>query len=96
MLTRAVALHCAEQGYDIRCNSILPGAIHTEMVDGYIAAGIAAGATREAVVEGFASVHPMKRMGRPHEPADAILFLASDSSSFITGADLPVDGGYLA
>ena len=96
MLTRAVALHCAEQGYDIRCNSILPGAIHTEMVDGYIAAGIAAGATREAVVEGFASVHPMKRMGRPHEPADAVLFLASDSSSFITGADLPVDGGYLA
>jgi NAD(P)-dependent dehydrogenase (short-subunit alcohol dehydrogenase family) len=45
MLTRAVALHCAEQGYDIRVNAVLPGAIHTEMVDGYIAAGIAAGAT---------------------------------------------------
>ena len=96
MLTRTVALHCAEQGYDIRVNAILPGAIHTEMVDGYIAAGISQGATREAVIEGFASVHPMKRLGKPHEPADAIAFLASDQSSYITGADLPVDGGYLA
>jgi 3(or 17)beta-hydroxysteroid dehydrogenase len=96
MLTRAVALHCAEQVYDIRVNAILPGAIHTEMVEGYVAAGIAAGGTREQVVEGFASVHPMKRLGRPHEPADAILFLASNESSFITGIDLPVDGGFLA
>ncbi|MBS0408584.1 MAG: SDR family oxidoreductase [Proteobacteria bacterium] len=96
LLTRSVALHCAEQGYDIRCNAILPGAIHTEMVDGYIAAGEAAGATRESVIEGFASVHPMKRLGRPSEPAEAAVFLASDESSFTTGADLPVDGGYLA
>jgi NAD(P)-dependent dehydrogenase (short-subunit alcohol dehydrogenase family) len=96
ILTRSVALHCAEKGYDIRVNAILPGAIHTEMVDGYIAKGIAAGATRAQVIEGFASVHPMKRLGRPKEPADAIVFLASDDSSFTTGADLPVDGGYLA
>jgi len=96
LLTRSVALHCAEQGYDIRVNSILPGAIHTEMVDGYIAAGIAAGGTREAVIDGFASAHPMKRLGRPNEPAEAIVFLASDASSFTTGADLPVDGGFLA
>ena len=96
MLTRSVALHCAEQGYDIRVNTVLPGAIHTEMVDGYIAAGIAAGGTREAVIEGFASVHPMKRLGRPDEPANAIVFLASDESSFTTGGDVPVDGGYLA
>ncbi len=95
-LTRSVALHCAEQGYDIRVNAILPGAIHTEMVEGYIAGGIAAGATREQVIEGFASVHPMKRLGRPNEAADAIVFLASDESSFTTGADLPVDGGMLA
>lgn len=95
-LTRSVALHCAEQGYDIRVNAILPGAIHTEMVEGYIDRGILAGATREQVIEGFASVHPMRRMGRPHEPANAIVFLASDDASFTTGADLPVDGGYLA
>lgn len=96
LLTRAVALHCAEQGYDIRVNAVLPGAIHTEMVEGYVAAGVAAGGTREAVLGGFASVHPMKRLGRPGEPADAIVFLASDEASFITGIDLPVDGGYLA
>jgi len=96
MLTRAVALHCAERGYDIRVNAVLPGAIHTEMVEGYVAAGEAAGATREDVIGGFASVHPMKRLGRPREAAAAIVFLASDEAGFITGADLPVDGGYLA
>lgn len=94
-LSKSVAAHCAEQGYDLRVNCILPGAIHTEMVDGYIAAGIAQGATREAVIEGFASVHPMKRLGRPEETANAIVYLASDESSYTTGADLPVDGGYL-
>jgi len=96
MLTRSVALHCAAEGYDLRVNAIVPGAIHTEMVDGYIAKGLAAGATREQIIDGFASVHPMKRLGRPDEPANAIVFLASDESSFTTGADLPVDGGYLA
>ena len=95
-LTRSVALHCAEQGYDIRVNSILPGAIHTEMVEGYIAAGEAAGQTREDVISGFATVHPMKRLGTPEEPANAIAFLASDDASYTTGADLPVDGGFLA
>jgi NAD(P)-dependent dehydrogenase (short-subunit alcohol dehydrogenase family) len=96
LLTRSVALHCAEQGYDIRVNCILPGAIHTEMVDRYIAMGEARGATRDDVISGFAKVHPMKRLGRPREPADAIVFLASDEASFTTGADLPVDGGFLA
>lgn len=96
MLTKAVALHCAEQGYDIRVNCMLPGAIHTEMVDGYIANGIAAGATREQVIEGFASVHPLKRLGKPEEAANAIVFLASDESSFSTGGEIAVDGGYLA
>ena len=96
MLTRSVALHCAEQGYDIRVNAIMPGAIHTEMVEGYIAAGEAAGATRDDVIKGFAQSHPLKRLGKPQEVAAAILFLASDEAAFITGADLPVDGGFLA
>jgi len=96
LLTRSVALHCAEQRYDIRVNAILPGAIHTEMVDGYIAAGEAAGAARDDVISGFAQSHPLKRLGKPQEAAAAILFLASDEAAFITGADLPVDGGFLA
>ena len=96
MLSKAVAMHCAEKGYDIRVNTIFPGAIHTEMVEGYVAAGVAAGATREQVVEGFASAHPMKRLGRPREAADAIMFLASDEAGFTTGGEIAVDGGFLA
>ena len=95
-LTRSVALHCAAQGYDIRVNAVLPGAIHTEMVEGYVTAGEAAGATREEVVSNFAQAHPLKRLGRPGEAAAAILFLASDAAAFVTGIDLPVDGGFLA
>ena len=95
-IVRATALHCARAGYDVRCNAILPGAIHTEMVERYVAAGEAQGATREQVLGGFAVQHPMNRLGAPREAADAVVFLASDESSFITGVDLPVDGGFLA
>jgi len=55
-----------------------------------------AGASAEDVIKGFADNHPMKRLGTPDEPANAILFLASDESSYSTGIDIPVDGGYLA
>ncbi|MEO0549263.1 MAG: SDR family oxidoreductase [Pseudomonadota bacterium] len=96
ILSRSVALHCAEQGYDIRVNTVLPGAIATEMVEGYIAAGINAGQTREDVIEGFASTHPMKRLGEAEEVANAAAFLASDEASFTTGTDLAIDGGFLA
>ncbi len=92
MLTRSVALRCAEAGWNIRCNSIHPGAIETPIMDPYFKAG----PSKEAVLAGFASVHPMKRVGQPHEVAAAAVFLASDESSFITGIELPVDGGYLA
>ena len=96
LLTKASALHCSENGYDLRINTISPGAIHTEMVDPYIQAGIEAGATAEDVIQSFADNHPMKRLGTPNEPAHAIVFLASDESSYSTGIDIPVDGGYLA
>jgi NAD(P)-dependent dehydrogenase (short-subunit alcohol dehydrogenase family) len=96
LLSKAVALHCAEQGYDIRVNCVLPGAIHTEMVESYVVRGIEAGATREQVIDGFAASHPLKRLGRPEEAANAILYLASDESSFCTGGEIAVDGGFLA
>ena len=96
MLSRACALHCTENAYKVRINTISPGAIHTEMVDGYIEAGVDAGGKSEDVIQGFASLHPMQRLGKPNEPANAIVFLASDESSFSTGIDIPVDGGYLA
>ena len=96
LLTKASALHCSENGYDLRINTISPGAIHTEMVDPYIQAGIEAGGSAEDVIKAFADNHPMKRLGTPNEPANAIVFLASDESSYSTGIDIPVDGGYLA
>jgi 3(or 17)beta-hydroxysteroid dehydrogenase len=91
-LTRSVALHCAEQGYPVRCNAIHPGAIRTPMMQAYLDAA----EDPEAQLHAFASVHPMQRVGRPEEVANAILFLASDEASFITGVSLPVDGGYCA
>ncbi len=96
LLTRSVALYCCERGYDLRVNCLLPGAIHTEMVEAYVQQGEAAGATREQVIGGFAESHPMKRLGTPEEAAQAVAFLLSDASSFTTGTDLAVDGGFLA
>ena len=95
-LTRAYAFHCSESAYKMRVNTISPGAIHTEMVDGYINAALAEGGTAEAVIGGFAALHPMNRLGTPDEAAHAIVYLASDESAYSTGIDIPVDGGYLA
>ena len=95
MLSKSIALHCSEKNYDVRVNCILPGAIHTPMVEKYISAGEAQGASREEILDGFADAHPMKRLGRADEAASAITFLASDQSTFTTGAELPVDGGAL-
>jgi len=83
-LTRHLAVELAAQG--IRVNAVAPGTINTAAVRRMDPAGIAAGVAK----------HPMGRIGEPAEVANAILFLASDEASFITGAILPVDGGFLA
>ncbi|MGO3518487.1 MAG: SDR family NAD(P)-dependent oxidoreductase [Acetobacter cibinongensis] len=83
-LTKHLAIDLADKG--IRVNAVAPGTIDTPAVAGLGKEGI------EKVV----SMHPLGRMGKPEEVANAILFLASDEASFITGAVLPVDGGYLA
>lgn len=85
-LTKSIALHCAAKRYPIRVNAVHPGAIRTPMVDRYL--------QRDAALEAvFAASHPIGRIGEKSEVAQAILFLLSDAASFITGADLPVDGG---
>ena len=91
-VTRSVALHCAQNGYPVRVNAVSPGATLTPMMQCYLDAAD----DPEAMHEMFASVHPMGRVGRPEELASAIAFLASDEASFITGVNLPVDGGYCA
>ena len=92
LLTKSVALRCAEEGWNIRCNSIHPGATETPIMDPYIAAG----ASRDKVIADFGAKHPMGRVGRPEEIMHMAVFLASDESSFVTGTEIPVDGGYCA
>jgi NAD(P)-dependent dehydrogenase (short-subunit alcohol dehydrogenase family) len=90
LMTKAMAIDHGPKG--IRVNAVCPGDTETPME--YRDAE-RKGWTWEQFVE-WASDRPLGRMGEPHEVARAILFLASDDSSFITGAALPVDGGGIA
>ncbi|OJZ64024.1 SDR family NAD(P)-dependent oxidoreductase [Mycolicibacterium diernhoferi] len=88
-LAKHLAVEWADRG--IRVNAVAPGTISTERVNQMREEP--GGPEYLATVE---AMHPMGRIGEPAEVASAILFLASDDASFITGAVLPVDGGYLA
>ncbi len=92
LLTKSVAVHCARQYKDIRCNSLHPGAIDTPMNQ----AAFDASGDPEGTRAFFSSVQPIGRMALPEEMANCLLFLASDASSFVTGAELLADGGWLA
>jgi NAD(P)-dependent dehydrogenase (short-subunit alcohol dehydrogenase family) len=90
--TKSVALYCAEQGLPVRCNSVHPAAILTPMWEPILGTG----AEREATMRAMVADTPLKRFGTPKEVADLAVFLASDESSYITGAEFHVDGGILA
>ena len=90
-LTKALALELARAG--VRVNCVCPGIIETAMLDQGVAQ---MGLDRTAFVQLAGAAHPMGRIGRPEEVAAAILFLASDDASFITGVALSVDGGLWA
>ena len=85
-LTKSAALEAAGTG--VRVNVIAPGPIETAMLDRFTGT-----AERRA---GVASTIPLKRVGKPEEIAQAILFVSSDKASFITGASYLVDGGKTA
>ena len=89
-LTRSMALDHAKEG--VRVNAVCPGSVDTEMIH---AAWKKFGDVEEAR-RLWSEKHPMGRIARPDEVAQAILFLASDDASFITGTALAVDGGILA
>lgn len=89
-LTRSVALDCAARGVPVRANMVHPGAIRTPMYNRYKYSGADA---PETIETNFAASHPMNRIGEPEEVARAVVWLASDESSFTTGVDLTVDGG---
>jgi NAD(P)-dependent dehydrogenase (short-subunit alcohol dehydrogenase family) len=90
MATKVMALEWAE--HNIRVNCIAPGAIETSLYDAIFSGlGEEAGKAKEA----FAATIPLKRAGAPREIADAIIFLASQASSYMTGQTFAVDGGTL-
>ena len=89
MLTKSVAVHCANNDLNIRCNNLVPGATHTAIID-------AAAEVVPNMVEMAAAMSPMNRIGQGSDLAAAAVYLASDDSSFVTGSDLLVDGGMLA
>lgn len=90
-VTKSTAMYCARRGYPIRCNSVHPGSIDTPILD----ADKAKYGADKALSVRAASI-PVGRVGRAEEVAYAMLFLASDEASFITGAELVVDGGFTA
>ncbi|WP_208456347.1 SDR family oxidoreductase [Burkholderia gladioli] len=86
-LTRGAALDYAKQG--IRINAVGPGTIDTPMIARFVEL-----AGSDSVMEPIRAAHPIGRTGKPEEVAEAVLWLASDASSFVVGHILMVDGGY--
>jgi NAD(P)-dependent dehydrogenase (short-subunit alcohol dehydrogenase family) len=84
MMTKAAAIEYADQG--IRVNCFCPGSIMTGMLSGM----------PDEYVDAVIQANPVKRVGEPREIADLALFLASDESTFITGTEIVIDGGYTA
>ena len=92
MLSKSAAMDFARRGYEIRCNSVHPSFTDTPLVGTLINMSGNAEKTRAALEKNI----PLRRLGRPEEIASMIVYLASDESSFVTGAELVVDGGLTA
>ena len=92
LLTKHVALHCAQQKYNIRCNSVHPGYIDTPMIAPRLDQTVGNMTGRQWLEE----LHPLGRLGRADEVAAMILFLLSDESTFSTGSEFVCDGGLTA
>jgi NAD(P)-dependent dehydrogenase (short-subunit alcohol dehydrogenase family) len=86
--TKSVALYCAEKSYNIRCNTISPAAIDTHMWDHL--------RENSEKFKAYTTSLPLKKMGSIEEVAYAVLYLASDESSYTTGSEIIVDGGILS
>ncbi|MFC5261416.1 SDR family NAD(P)-dependent oxidoreductase [Kribbella qitaiheensis] len=94
-LTRVAAMEAGKLGYGIRVNCVYPGLVPTEMGMKLAADMVTLGLwpSAEAAVGDVIGLTPLGRLGEVSDMADAVVFLASDASRFITGAGLPVDGG---
>ncbi len=90
--SKTVALYCAQQGWQIRCNSIHPAAILTPMWE----AMLGDGPDRATKMAALVADTPLKRFGMPEEVAALAVMLASDEAGYVTGAEFTIDGGLLA
>ncbi|WP_439888374.1 glucose 1-dehydrogenase [Pseudomonas sp. MBLB4123] len=86
-MTRSVALHCKQQGYRIRCNSVHPDGINTPMTQALTGG--------QPIPQETLDQDPLNRMCAPRDIANLVLFLASDESRFINGSELRVDNAQL-
>jgi 3(or 17)beta-hydroxysteroid dehydrogenase len=91
-LTKSVALHCARSGYGIRCNSIHPVFTDTPMMDAMLKASGDPAKMRRGLEKSI----PLGRIAEPEDVAAAVAYLASDDAKFLTGLELPIDGGFMA
>ena len=91
LLTKSVALYCAKKGYDVRCNSIHPAFVNTPILD-----PIKQAFGDDEAVRKLARQIPMNKIGDTEDVAYAVLYLASDESKFMTGAEIVLDGGLSA
>ena len=90
--TKTVALYCAQQGLNIRCNSLHPAAILTPMWEPMLGHG----PDRDANMAALVADTPLRRFGTPEEVAALAVMLASDEATYVTGAEFHIDGGILA
>lgn len=93
MLSKSVALHCARQAYNIRCNSIHPTFINTPILDNMLNRS---NVEKDELLMKLARQVPLGKVGEPNDVAYTVLFLASDESKFITGSEIKIDGGISA
>ena len=92
LLAKSIAMHCANTGLGIRCNSIHPGVVETQLITDVIANAPDPAAARKTL-EGLA---PLNRMATMAEIAGLVVYLASDEAAFVTGSEYLIDGGSTA
>jgi NAD(P)-dependent dehydrogenase (short-subunit alcohol dehydrogenase family) len=96
MLSKCMGAEFAALGYNIRCNSVHPGGIDTDMLRGIMERYVELGAVPsvEAAEAGIRMNHPIGRMGRPDELGGGVVYLLSDAASFVTCSEFLIDGGF--
>jgi 3(or 17)beta-hydroxysteroid dehydrogenase len=99
-MSKGLAIEFASKGYNIRVNSVHPGGIQTPMLESVLQyrmdIGVLNTKNLDEALDIMAENHPIGRIGTPNDIAQGVLYLASDESSFVTGTELIIDGGWTA